>query len=119
MCGCIQPMSSPMMKRMLGFCCCCAKAGTAAATKTAEAANKPSRIFLAVLMVYFLPVRSDCLKRASSLCPGKVTPYSLSVDLFECSESRRGLSKYRSARHGALQDDSGGNNSGHKGASRP
>src|SRR5262249_47996351 len=25
--GCIQPMSSPMMKRMLGFCGCCASAG--------------------------------------------------------------------------------------------
>src|SRR3954453_17129922 len=23
MLGCIQPISSPMMKRMLGFCCCC------------------------------------------------------------------------------------------------
>ena len=23
MLGCIQPMSSPMMKRILGFCCCC------------------------------------------------------------------------------------------------
>jgi hypothetical protein len=28
MLGCIQPMSSPMMKRMLGFCAgCCAAAG--------------------------------------------------------------------------------------------
>ena len=31
MLGCIQPMSSPMMKRMLGFCCCCcASAGVLA-----------------------------------------------------------------------------------------
>src|SRR5580704_5457056 len=30
MLGCIQPMSSPMMKRMLGFCCCCAAAGVLA-----------------------------------------------------------------------------------------
>src|SRR5262245_1793575 len=27
MLGCIQPMSSPMMKSMFGFCCCCAAAG--------------------------------------------------------------------------------------------
>jgi hypothetical protein len=27
MLGCIQPMSSPMMKRMFGFCWLCAKAG--------------------------------------------------------------------------------------------
>ena len=26
MLGCIQPMSSPMMKRMFGFCGCCASA---------------------------------------------------------------------------------------------
>jgi hypothetical protein len=26
MLGCIQPMSSPIMKTMLGFCCCCADA---------------------------------------------------------------------------------------------
>jgi hypothetical protein len=26
MLGCIQPMSSPMVKRILGFCCCCADA---------------------------------------------------------------------------------------------
>ena len=31
MLGCIQPMSSPMMKRMLGFCAgCCAVAGVLA-----------------------------------------------------------------------------------------
>ena len=30
MLGCIQPMSSPMMKRMLGFCAGCAVAGVLA-----------------------------------------------------------------------------------------
>jgi hypothetical protein len=39
MLGCIQPMSSPMMKRMLDFCCCWAAADaqvgvTAAVTTT-------------------------------------------------------------------------------------
>src|SRR2546429_1365025 len=46
MLGCIQPMSSPMMNRMLGLDCCgaCAKLGTLAidASKS-EAANVPIR----------------------------------------------------------------------------
>src|SRR5262249_48724324 len=43
MLGCIQPMSSPMMKRMLGFaccCCCCAAAGRLAARPTATNATR-------------------------------------------------------------------------------
>ena len=66
MLGCIQPMSSPMMKRMLGFCCCCAAAGMLAAIMAANDANRPSQIYLAILMLVSsvrLPVRAD------SLCP--------------------------------------------------
>ena len=51
MLGCIQPMSSPMMKRMLGFCCCCAAAGRLAAVTAASDANRPSQMYLATLML--------------------------------------------------------------------
>ena len=56
MLGCIQPMSSPMMKRMLGFCCCCAAAGTLAAVTTANSASKPSHKFRDGLIVRLLEV---------------------------------------------------------------
>ena len=55
MLGCIQPMSSPMMKRMLGFCCCCAAAGVLAAVIAAIEASKPSQIYLTMLMLDLLP----------------------------------------------------------------
>jgi hypothetical protein len=45
MLGCIQPMSSPMMKRMLGFCCC-ADAGMIAVDRVENETNSPSQIFL-------------------------------------------------------------------------
>src|SRR4029453_17933232 len=46
MLGCIQPISSPMMKRMLGFCCCCCAAtGALATTAAAATANRPSHNF--------------------------------------------------------------------------
>src|SRR5262245_56585414 len=50
MLGCIQPMSSPMMNRMLGFPwgCCCANAGALAAP-TATNASRPSQAFLVML----------------------------------------------------------------------
>src|SRR5258708_40207390 len=86
----------------------CAAAGGLATVPAATDANRPSQIFLVVLIVYFLPVSSDCLKRAGSRCPVKVTPYSLSVDFCECTESRRGSSRCVSVRHGALPDDRGG-----------
>src|SRR5437870_3438709 len=57
MLGCIQPISSPMMKRMLGLaCCCCAAVGVLAAVTAANDTNRPSQMFLAVLMVRFLGV---------------------------------------------------------------
>ena len=43
MLGCIQPMSSPMMNRMLGFCC--AEAGTAASPTAVNSASRTSQIF--------------------------------------------------------------------------
>src|SRR5262249_47196478 len=45
MLGCIQPMSSPMMKRMLGFCCCCATADVLATVPTATNASRASHNF--------------------------------------------------------------------------
>src|SRR5215211_1161916 len=50
MLGCIQPMSSPMMKRMLGFCGCCAAAGTLAAIAQASSAERPRQTLLVMLM---------------------------------------------------------------------
>src|SRR5262249_45085612 len=54
MLGCIQPMSSPMMKRMLGFCCgCCAAAGVFAAITAPDSASRPRQKFLVMLMDLF------------------------------------------------------------------
>src|SRR5262249_51977437 len=52
MLGCIQPMSSPMMKRMLDFCCCWAAAGaqvavTVAVTTTSRPEHKVRGIIMA------------------------------------------------------------------------
>src|SRR5215510_14126801 len=66
MLGCIQPMSSPMMKRMLGFCCCCAAAGMLATVTVASMANNPRQMFPATLMVRSFV---DCPRRAGSLRP--------------------------------------------------
>src|SRR5215467_5503675 len=49
--GCIQPMSSPMMNKMLGFCCCAA-AGMFAITREANSASRPRQTFLAILMTF-------------------------------------------------------------------
>src|SRR4029450_7245018 len=54
MLGCIQPMSSPMMKRMLGFCCCCAAAGALPAITATNDASRPRQNFLVTLMASFL-----------------------------------------------------------------
>src|SRR5580700_1101391 len=51
MLGCIQPMSSPMMNMMLGFCCCCAMAGGLAIVMAASAASNPRWIFAVMFMV--------------------------------------------------------------------
>src|SRR5215813_8559846 len=62
MLGCIQPISSPMMKRMFGFCCCsCAAAGTLAAVTATNDASKPIQNFLVILMARASSVR--CPKR--------------------------------------------------------
>src|SRR5215510_14442173 len=50
MLGCIQPMSSPMMNRMLGFCSCCAAAGALAAIAATSEASKPNQEFLVMLL---------------------------------------------------------------------
>ena len=42
MLGCMMPMSSPMMKRMLGFCAVCAAAGVLASPDAAINADAPS-----------------------------------------------------------------------------
>src|SRR5712675_891519 len=54
MLGCIQPMSSPMMKRMLGFCVCCAAAGRLVAIAAASSVNKPSQQVLADILRFII-----------------------------------------------------------------
>src|SRR5271166_5136166 len=46
--GCIQPMSSPIMKRMLGFCCCCAEAEVAKVVTATNSAIRPSKNVLVI-----------------------------------------------------------------------
>jgi hypothetical protein len=72
MLGCIQPMSSPMMKRMLGFCCCCAVAGTLAAIAATNNASRPRQSLLVILMACFLSF--GCPNRAGSRCPVTIAP---------------------------------------------
>src|SRR6516162_11121845 len=73
MLGCIQPMSSPMMNRMLGFRCCgCAAAGKLAAVRGTNDASSPRKNFLVTRMACFL--NSGCLNRAGSRRPVTVTP---------------------------------------------
>src|SRR5437660_12248732 len=47
------PMSSPMMKTMLGFCCCAA-AGALAAVSATNVVSKPRQKFLAMVIFSFL-----------------------------------------------------------------
>src|SRR5262245_54296754 len=55
MLGCIQPMSSPIIKSMLGFCCCCCAAAGVFTTVSAMAvASTLGQICLAMLMVMLL-----------------------------------------------------------------
>src|SRR5215472_19312122 len=67
MLGCIQPMSSPMMKRMLGFCCCCAFAAVMAMNDE----SRPRKSFLVELMACFLS--SGCPNWAGSWRPVTIT----------------------------------------------
>src|SRR5262249_15768055 len=48
--GCIQPMSSPMMNRMLGFDCCCAEVGVTVAIVEATRASAPRQSSLLILI---------------------------------------------------------------------
>src|SRR6202012_3031312 len=64
MLGCIHPMSSPMMKRMLGFCpcgcCCCwAEVGMLAIVVTPHAKARAHQIALNLLMVAVLDPAAD------------------------------------------------------------
>src|SRR5262249_41062971 len=77
MLGCIQPISSPMMKRMLGFdCgCCCARAGKPASTTNVNGANRPIAAFLNIMA---LPSDRNC--SASKRPGGGVKPRRISKD---------------------------------------
>src|SRR4051812_3077372 len=66
MLGCMKPMSSPMMKRMLGFdccadagaVCCCAVAGVIVIADAAQRANRPTVRLLGLSMID-LPIASE------------------------------------------------------------
>src|ERR1700730_13795259 len=64
MLGCIMPMSSPMMKRMLGFCPCWAEAGTHAIVAAVHNTTRAPQIALNRLMVAFLNVGCRCPGRS-------------------------------------------------------
>src|SRR5262245_1125977 len=71
MLGCIQPMSSPIMKRMLGFCCCCANAGVIAAATMAAPARIPRHNFrtLSLLIaVHFISCSIQVYTEAPPRC---------------------------------------------------
>jgi hypothetical protein len=53
MLGCIQPMSSPMMKRMLGFCPCCAEAGMQAIVVATHNTTSAPQIALGLIIIAF------------------------------------------------------------------
>src|SRR5271166_4059258 len=99
MLGCIQPMSSPMMKRMLGFaCCCCAAAGMLATVTATNNASRLSQIFLTMLMVLLVLAARD---EAGSLRPITIEPMRL------VAHSSPGAILYRSSR-GRGELDRGG-----------
>jgi hypothetical protein len=56
MLGCIHPISSPMMKMMLGFCPCWAKAGALAIVVAVHNTARARQIFLDRLIVTLLNV---------------------------------------------------------------
>src|SRR5215470_11337156 len=66
MLGCIHPMSSPMMKRMLGFCPCWAKAGMLAIVVVLHAKTRAPQIVLSMRMIAFLKCRLPNLGPQSS-----------------------------------------------------
>src|SRR5215475_15604838 len=73
--GCMMPMSSPMMKRMLGFCCCWADAGGMAAVKEAAHASAPSHLLCLILIGTVL--RCGCYtteSRTGKLCEVVIRP---------------------------------------------
>src|SRR5690348_4480682 len=61
MLGCIQPMSSPMMKRMLGFCC--ADACVFAATTAAAPTSRLSQTFVLAFMLLSSSLHGLCIVR--------------------------------------------------------
>src|ERR1700746_2281023 len=69
MLGCIHPISSPMMNRILGFCCCCAAAGEPTTETAANDASRPSQILLAFIALFPQLLKCGCPRRAGSLSP--------------------------------------------------
>src|SRR5215510_14131715 len=76
--GCIQPISSPMMKRILGFCCCRAAAGVLAAATATNDASSPRQSLLithGLFPQFWLPSRQpapDCSSNEASARQGGV-----------------------------------------------
>src|ERR1700745_2144139 len=81
MLGCIQPMSSPMMKRMLGFApCCWADAGRLAIVVAVHSTTRAAQIDLNMRMV-------------ASLMPAAESPAAAFAELHQptFADPRRGM----------------------------
>src|SRR4051794_15006262 len=90
MLGCMMPISSPMMKRMLGFCCCCAAAGRLAAATTANSASKPSHKFRDRLIVRLLEAIGWLVYADGALAPSSMRGLALGLRI-EPGGSHAGL----------------------------
>src|SRR5262245_15127258 len=88
MLGCIQPMSSPMMKRMLGFCPCWADAGMLAIVVAVHITTRAPQIVLNRLMVAFLDVGCRKARAAAFAHLHPPTENPLPIHVRSCSGNR-------------------------------
>src|SRR4029079_300349 len=93
MLGCIQPMSSPMMKRMFGCCACCALAGLAvmAAVRTVapiSAARDADRMCARLSLSQDFSVGSSKSSVDSSLLIAPFIASSLVADVVDHKHAR-------------------------------
>jgi hypothetical protein len=79
-----QPISSPMIKTMLGRCCCCATACGLAAVIPANAASRPTHIrFVLLMVVPLLRERGASVCAEDAICasgPDRKTPLYDSIN---------------------------------------
>src|SRR5215467_3771395 len=82
MLGCIQPMSSPMMKRILGFCVSCACTGANPLQSTAAAVNALSHAYASSLRAIYASVAATGFERSSEFpCCVRQDPLQTKKDM--------------------------------------